>query len=703
MADILNSINLDGSNSSNSLIFSNELSGGSSSTVSFVGEINGDTSEVKIKNRISSVVKYNLPEFIRSDYEKFVYFLEAYYKFLEQDYHSQEIIQNIKSYADIDKTASSFVYYFLQNYAKDLPLDTLSEKRFLIKRINDLYTSKGSSLSFDILFRVLFNTTVDIEHPYENVLVPSGGTWTQKSALGLKVISGDKTRITGRFLTYVVNNAKFETPILGYNDFANGDIEVSLDTSKLASRYVVGDSVYVYNALNELVFEGRILSTLVNNSVVQPGQGFRLGQIFNVNFASNIGALVKVTKVSSSGGLEKLKIINYGYGYPDVLTVNFNKDTTSTSIQDAATSSTRGTSDIATIAKIIDSLGNIMLKGNVTLSTSINRVDGFGGTEFNSNIKAGDFVTILSNVYTVQNVTSNTQFFITTLGLTNSSNVKGFASDTSTIYFESDYVVTSNNYTGSFFFTSSDSDFKTELPATAVPADFASVVFTSGALARYPGSFTTNKGFVSESEIRLEDDLLYQPFAYQTNTEIDISKFYDIVISLIHPAGQRLFNNRSINNIFDISSNVSELSAKVSNLNFESYSKGKVSDSVSLTLTTGFGAVGEEDSATSTDILTINSSLDTIQDLLDGIDETINIFTKSISDDVEATEFLVAIDYAAKPLFDDVDSPESNSVLSINTTINDTAEPTDSGTFDLNPYSSEGFFSENYVESITTF
>jgi len=699
MADILNSINLDGSNSSNSLIFSNELSGGSSSTESFVGEVNGNTSEVKIKNRISSIVKYNLPEFIRSDYEKFVYFLEAYYKFLEQDYHSQEIIQNIQSYADIDKTASSFVYYFLQNYAKDLPLDTLSDKRFLIKRINDLYTSKGSSLSFDILFRVLFNTTVNIEHPYENVLVPSGGTWTQKSALGLKVISGDKTKITGRFLTYVVNNAKFETPILGYRDFASGDIEVSLDTSKLASRYVVGDSVYVYNALNELVFEGRILSTLVNNSVVQPGQGFRLGQIFNVNFASNTGVLVKVTKVSSTGGLEKLKIINYGYGYPDVLTVNLNKDTTSTTLKDAVTSSTRGTTDSVKVEKLITELSNVMLKGNVTLTTSNNRVDGFGGTEFVSNIRPGDYVTILSNVYTVQNVTSNTQFYITTVGLTNSANVKGFASDITTIYFKEDYTTAPNNYTAASFVTNAiDNDYVAELPPTAVPADFASVVFTSGALARYPGSFTTNKGFVSESEIRLEDDLLYQPFAYQTNTEIDISKFYDIVISLIHPAGQRLFNNRSLNNFFDVSANVSELSAKVSSLNFESYSKGKVSDSLSVTL-----SINKEDSATSSDILTINSSLGTIQDLLNGIDETINTFAKTISDDVEATEFLVDLDYPTKPVFDGVDSPTSNNIFSINTTINDTAGPTDSGIFDFNPYASEGFFSEDYTESIITF
>jgi len=242
-----------------------------------------------------------------------------------------------------------------------------------------------------------------------------------------------------------------------------------------------------------------------------------------------------------------------------------------------------------------------------------------------------------------------------------------------------------------------------ELPPTAVPADFASVAFSSGALARYPGSFTTNKGFVSESEIRLEDDLLYQPFAYQTNTEIDISKFYDIVISLIHPAGQRLFNNRSLNNFFDVSANVSELSAKVSNINFESYSTGKVSDSVSVTLTTSFGAIGEEDSATTSDVLTINSSLDTIQDLLDSIDETINTFAKTISDDVEATEFLVELDYPLKPLFDEVDTPESNSILSINTTINDTADSIDSGSIDFNPYTIETYFAETYTSGVTTF
>ena len=702
MADIFNLLNLDGSNSSNSLIYANELDGGSASSVVFDGEVTGQNSTQQIKNRISSIVKYHLPEFIRTDYDQFVYFLEAYYRFLEQDFNSQEIIQNIQTYADIDKTASQFVYYFLQNYAKDLPVSSLGDKRLLIKRINDLYTSKGSSLSFDILFRVLFDASVEIKHPYDNVLIPSNGDWNQKSALGLKIISGDKTKLEGRFLTYVVNGAKFETPILGYKNLINDNIEVSLENSKLASGYVVGDFVFVYNALNEEIFKGQILSTFVRNAILQPGQGFRLGQIFNVNFGANTGILVKVTKVSSSGGLEKLKIINFGYGYPDVLTVNLNKDTTNTSIKDATTSSTRGSTESVNITRTVADLGNIMLKGNITLSTSINRVDGFGGTEFVSNINPGDFVTIVGNVYTVQNVTSNTQFYITTLGLTNSSNVKGFASDTSIKYFLEDYIVSSNAYTGSYFTTIEDDDLRTELPPSAIPSDFASVVFTSGALAKYPGSFTTNKGFVSDSEIRLEDDLLYQPFAYQTNTEIDISKFYDTVISLVHPAGQRLFNNRNINNFIDVSSNVSQLSANITQLNFESYSKGKAVDQATLTLTSTFGAIGELDAANAIDS-SFNTILLTINDLLDEVTDNLSLsVTVNVNDAVDNNdEVLNPFDIVIN---DGTESePDSNLFYNINTTINDDIDLTDSGTIDFNPYTIEFYFAENYTESSTTF
>jgi len=72
-------------------------------------------------------------------------------------------------------------------------------------------------------------------------------------------------------------------------------------------------------------------------------------------------------------------------------------------------------------------LDNVTLKGTVTTTDSTDLVNGYGGTEFTSNLNAGDYVTIDSNKYQVQNVVSNVQFYITNVCATTSANVKAFA------------------------------------------------------------------------------------------------------------------------------------------------------------------------------------------------------------------------------------------------------------------------------------
>jgi hypothetical protein len=71
-------------------------------------------------------------------------------------------------------------------------------------------------------------------------------------------------------------------------------------------------------------------------------------------------------------------------------------------------------------------LDNVTLKGTVTTTNSTDLVNGYGGTEFTSNLNAGDYVTIDSNKYQVQNVVSNVQFYITNVCATSSANVGGF-------------------------------------------------------------------------------------------------------------------------------------------------------------------------------------------------------------------------------------------------------------------------------------
>ena len=95
----------------------------------------------RIKEKISAIVSSQLPEFIQTDYTTFVAFVEAYYRFLEQDQGAYELIQNSRSYSDIDKTTPAFVKYFLKNYAKDIPTSTLANQKVLIKKIKGLILS----------------------------------------------------------------------------------------------------------------------------------------------------------------------------------------------------------------------------------------------------------------------------------------------------------------------------------------------------------------------------------------------------------------------------------------------------------------------------------------------------------------------------------------------------------------------------------
>lgn len=71
-------------------------------------------------------------------------------------------------------------------------------------------------------------------------------------------------------------------------------------------------------------------------------------------------------------------------------------------------------------------LDNVLIKGNVTTTSTSDLVNGFGVTEFTSNVKAGDYIIIAANKYQVQNVVSDTQLYLTNVAATNSANVKAY-------------------------------------------------------------------------------------------------------------------------------------------------------------------------------------------------------------------------------------------------------------------------------------
>lgn len=460
----------------------------------------------RIREKISAIVSSQLPEFVQSDFPTFVAFIEAYYRFLEQDQSALELVQNARSYNDIDRTTNSFVEYFLKTYANQIPENALLNKRLLVKRINDLYESKGSELSFDLLFRLLYNADVEVKYPFDFVLRASDGRWDQRVSIRVRTLTGNRNEIRNRLVTYTFSGVTYTTPIVSTKNLTANLTEVFLDRNLIAPNYIVGDTINIFDGSDTLIFSGVIEPTLTSFRVLRSGSGFKVGLIYTLSSGSGVDTLIKISKVSSTGGIQEIKFIIYGYGFDindDPLLLDFDPSKNVSEISDVFTDLTGG------------------------FSTSLEIYDTFQD------------------------------------------------------YFLEDYVL-AGYMLGNLLSSANTTNAYTPTSTTTKPAEIATLSFSFGALGRYPGQFTAENGFLSEPDVRLQDSLLYQPFAYQTNTEIDRETFFDVVKGLIHPAGQNLFNNRLLSANLDLSANLS-LGA-VSNVFFEATDSFEITELISLSL-----------------------------------------------------------------------------------------------------------------------
>lgn len=268
----------------------------------------------RIQERLSTLVPSQLPEFIRSDYTTFVSFLEAYYEYLEQDTYAHELLQNSRKYSDVDLTVSSFVEYFVKQYINSIPSTVSANKKLLVKNIKDLYNTKGSKKSYDLLFRLLFNKSIDIFYPSTQILRASDGKWKQKTSFFMEIISGDPTELINN--TALIRTSTTLFPIVIESVRSASTAQGLVDNVK--ELFFTNDKNIPLEAGNEIeygTFLGRIVNVPNKITVINPGSGFKVGDILPLTSGIGTGARVKVTRVTSTGGIRNVQFINYGYGY----------------------------------------------------------------------------------------------------------------------------------------------------------------------------------------------------------------------------------------------------------------------------------------------------------------------------------------------------------------------------------------------------
>jgi hypothetical protein len=90
------------------------------------------------------------------------------------------------------------------------------------------------------------------------------------------------------------------------------------------------------------------------------------------------------------------------------------------------------------------------------------------------------------------------------------------------------------------------------------PDEPAIIKITLGSLAKYPGYYTSNLGFLDDA-IYIQDSRFYQAFSYVIKIDEKLEAYRSAVKTLIHPAGMALFGEYDIRNEFDTGTSLTSM------------------------------------------------------------------------------------------------------------------------------------------------
>ena len=257
-----------------------------------------------IKPNLSSKIAEQLPDFIQSDYGKFVNFLEAYYEFLEQN-----DTRNMEKVRDLDYTLDMFIGklkneldYIGKNYS-------YVDERFILSHIKDIYLAKGSEASYKLMFKLLFNKEATIKYPGQYLLKPSDGKWRQAVSVLVKSATGSIFDIVGKEVNFIIGNNRYKFLISRVKQTSVSDIQEAFIETQTFTDIPVGTTLQFGD------YTGIVEPTITNIKIAYGGKGFKIGQIYEIKTQLGSGSKIKIVEATAAGEVKKIQIIKYGYGY----------------------------------------------------------------------------------------------------------------------------------------------------------------------------------------------------------------------------------------------------------------------------------------------------------------------------------------------------------------------------------------------------
>lgn len=126
---------------------------------------------------LEAAVNELIPDHIRDQNPKYVEFIQAIAKYLEEEARSGYMLNRITRQRDIDLVDEEFLVELQNEIGSAVPKSFAANPRLFYRQLGDLYRSRGTPGSIEAFFRLLYNDNVELYFPKDDIFKPSDGTW----------------------------------------------------------------------------------------------------------------------------------------------------------------------------------------------------------------------------------------------------------------------------------------------------------------------------------------------------------------------------------------------------------------------------------------------------------------------------------------------------------------------------------------------
>ena len=287
--------------------------------------------------RTSDLVSSQLPDFIKSDYPKFVTFLEKYYEWMETSGKNNYEIDALNFANDIDDANTYYTEQLKKDLAPYFPENIVSNKKLFLKLVTQFYKAKGTQDSVKFLFRALFNENIEIYYPKDDILKTSDGKWILPLTLRIdttdnNVFNLEKCLVTGStskataIIERVIQSVDRQLGIT-YTELYISNIKRLFATGEtLSASYIDEDTELTVTVTGRLI--GSLSEIKINSTnrglfyngydtdTGYPGDPVSIVGGLNPTANTPIGAVAFVGDVTK-GGITDILVEKSGFGFRD--------------------------------------------------------------------------------------------------------------------------------------------------------------------------------------------------------------------------------------------------------------------------------------------------------------------------------------------------------------------------------------------------